>query len=89
MQVISSALKGEISVNVPKMHEVSNPTVQTSAVSIFNQVLLATMAKAQTKDSVCGLVIQYVCKGENQMAWLFQKLDVKPYISICYSLVNW
>ena len=73
MQVISSALEGENSVNVPKLHKVPNLTVQTSAVSVFNQVSPAAMAKAQTKDSVLGLVIQHVHKGENQRAQLFKK----------------
>ena len=71
-QAISSALEGEISVNVPELHEVPNLTVQTSAVLIFDQVLLATVAKAQTRDSVLGLIIQYVHKGENQRAHPFQ-----------------
>ena len=56
----------EISVNMPELHEVPNLTVQTSAVSVFDQVSPATMAEAQTKDSVLGLVIQYVCRGKNK-----------------------
>ena len=36
-QAISSALEGEISVNVPNLHEVPNLTVQTSAVSVLNR----------------------------------------------------
>ena len=63
VHTMSHALKGEASVNVAELHEVPNLTVQTSAVSVFNQVSPATMAKAQTKDSVLGLVIQYVHKG--------------------------
>ena len=47
------------------MHEVPDLAVQTSAVSIFDQVSPATMAEAQAKDSVLGLVIQYVSKGED------------------------
>ena len=50
--------------NVPELPEVPDLTVQTSAVSVFNQVSPATMAKAQTKDSVLALVIQYVHKGD-------------------------
>ena len=57
----------------PTLHEVPDLTVQTSAVSIFNQVSLATMAKVQAKGYVLGLVIQYVCKGEIQMAQPLQK----------------
>ena len=64
VQAISHALEGEISVNVPELHEAPGLNVQTSAVSVFNQVSPATMAKAQAKDSVLGLVIQYVHKGE-------------------------
>ena len=62
-QAISNALEGEDGMNVPELPEVHNLTAQTSAVSVFSQVTLATMAKAQTKDSVLGLVIQYVLKG--------------------------
>ena len=45
-QEIKSALEGKISVNVPRLHEVPNLTIQTSAVSVFNQVSLATIAEA-------------------------------------------
>ena len=65
VQAISHALEGEISVNVPELHEVPDLTVQTSAVSVFDQVSLATMAKTQAKFCVLGLVNQYLCKGEN------------------------
>ena len=57
MQAISNALEGEISVNVPELHDVPNLTVQTSAVSVFDQVSPATMVKEQASDSVLGLVI--------------------------------
>ena len=56
-QGISNTLDGEISVNEPEFHEVPDLTVQTSAVSVFDQVSSATMAEAQTKDSILGLVI--------------------------------
>ena len=56
-QAISNVLEGEISVNVPELHKVPNLTVQTSAVSVFGQVSLATMSKAQAKVSVLRLVI--------------------------------
>ena len=49
--------------NVPEFHAVPDLTVQTSAVSVFNQVPPATMAEAQSKDSVLGLVIPFVHKG--------------------------
>ena len=64
VQAISSALEGEISVNVPKLHEVPNLMVQTSAVSVSNHVSPATMAKAEAKDFVLRLLIQYMHKGE-------------------------
>ena len=60
-QAASNLLEGEN--NVPKFHAVPNLTVQTSAVSVFNQVPLATMAEAQSKDSVLELVIPFVHKG--------------------------
>ena len=55
-QVASNLLEGEK--NVPKLYAVPNLTAKTSAVSVFDQVPPATMAKAQHKDSVLGLVIQ-------------------------------
>ena len=86
-QGISNLLEGAIGMNVPKFHAVPNLTVQTSAVSVFDQVSPAIMAKAQTKDSVLGLVIPYICKKENQRAWSFQKLNAKQYISTCFNLI--
>ena len=56
-QGISNTLEVEIGVNVPKFHELPDLTVQTNAVSVFNQMSPATMAEAQTKDSVLGLAI--------------------------------
>ena len=86
MQAISNTLEGDISTNVPKLHEVPDLAVQNHAVSVFNQVLLATMAKAQTKDSVLGLVIQYVWKGKKPKGLAILKLDVKQCESDCCSL---
>ena len=65
-QAASNLLEGEKS--RPKFHAIPDLTAQTSAVSVFNQVPLDTMAKAQHKDSVLGLVIPYICKGLNQRA---------------------
>ena len=48
---------------MPKFHAVPTHTIQTSAVSVFDQVPLAPMAKAQSKDSVLGLVIPFMYKG--------------------------
>ena len=72
VQAISNAVEGEISANVPELHEVPNLTVQTSAASVFDQVSPATMAEAQTKDSVLGLVIPYVHKGGTKELSHFQ-----------------
>ena len=58
--------------NVPELHEVSNPMVQTSAVSVFYHVSLATMAEAQAEDSILGLAIQYMHKG------VIPKIKCKP-----------
>ena len=44
MQAISNALEGEVGLNVPQLCEVPDLAVQTSVVSVFNQVSLATMA---------------------------------------------
>ena len=63
-QGISNSLEGEFGVNVTEVHAVTDLTVQTGAVSVSNQVSLTTMAKVQTKDSVLGLVIPYINKGE-------------------------
>ena len=60
-QAASYLLEGEK--NVPEFYAVPDLTVQTSAVSVFDQVPPATMAKAQCKDSVLGLVIPFVPKG--------------------------
>ena len=75
--------------NVLQSHEVPDLMVQTSAVSVFDQVSPAAMAKAQAKDSVLGLVIQCVHKGENQRAWPFPKLGARQNKSTCYSLIDW
>ena len=60
-QTASDLLEGEKS--IPEFHAIPDLTAQTSAVSVFDQVPPATMAKAQHKDSVLGLVIPYICKG--------------------------
>ena len=60
-QAASNLVKAEK--NVSKFYAVTDITVQTSSVSVFYQVPLATMTKAQSKDSVLGLVIPFMCKG--------------------------
>ena len=58
--------------NVPELHEVPDLSVQVSAVTVFDQVSLTTMAKAQTKDSILGLVIPYMCKEKTKGLSHFQ-----------------
>ena len=53
-QAASNLLEGEKS--MPEFHAVPDLTAETSAVSVFDQVPLATMTEAQCKDSVLGLV---------------------------------
>ena len=60
-QTAGNLLEGES--NMPKCHAIPDLTAQTSAVSVFDQVPPATMAKAQLKDSVLGLVIPFIHKG--------------------------
>ena len=63
--------------NVPEFHAVPNLTVQTSAASGFNQVPPASMAKAQSKDSVLGLVIPSVHKGLKPKGLVIAKIRCK------------
>ena len=67
--------KGEKS--IPEFHAIPNLTAQTSAVSVFDQVPPATMAKAQHKDSVLGLVIPYIHKGVKPKGLVIAKLNTK------------
>ena len=60
-QAASNLLEGGKS--IPTFHAIPDLTAQTSAVSIFDQVPPATMAEAQCKDSVLGLVILYIHNG--------------------------
>ena len=71
--------------NVPEFHEVPDLTVQTSAVSVFDQVSPATMAEAQTKDSVLGLVIPYTCKWEKPKGSVISKIRYK---AVCKYLLQ-
>ena len=64
----------EVEKNVPEFHAIPDLTAQTSAVSVFNQVPLATMAKAQHKDSVLGLVIPYIHKGVKPKGLVIAKI---------------
>ena len=60
-QTAYNLLDGEC--NNPELCAIPKLTAQTSAVSVFDQVPLATMAEAQLKDSVLGLVIPFIHKG--------------------------
>ena len=62
---------------MPECHAISDLTAQTGAVSVFNQVPPATMAKAQFKDSVLGLVIPFVCKGVKPKVSAIAKIRCK------------
>ena len=53
-QTISQVLEGKLSLNVPELPEVPDITLQNSNFSFFNQMLLATMADEQTRDSLLG-----------------------------------
>ena len=75
VQAISYALEGEISTNEPEFHDIPYLNVQTSAVSVFDQVSLASMAEAQTKDSLLGLVIPYVHKREKPNSLVISKFQ--------------
>ena len=63
--------------NVPKFYAVPDLTVQTSAASVLDQVSPVTMAEAQTKDSVLGLVIPYIHKGEKPKGSVISKIRCK------------
>ena len=82
-QAISMSLGGES--NGPEFHAVPDFTVQTSAVSIFHQVSLATVAKAQTKDSVLGLVIPFICKVVKPKESVISKIRCK---AVCKYLLQ-
>ena len=60
-----------------KFHAVPDLTVQTSVVSVFDQVPLATMAEVQNKDSVLGLVIPFVHKGVKPKGSVTAKIRCK------------
>ena len=74
-QAVSNLLEEEN--NVPKFHAVTNLTVQTGEVSVFNQVPLATIAKVQSKDSVLGLVIPFVHKRVKPKCSVIAKIKCK------------
>ena len=63
--------------NMPKFYAIPDLTAQTSAVSVFDQVPLATMTKAQCKDSVLGLVIPFLHKGIKPKGSVIAKIRCK------------
>ena len=73
---------------MPKCHAIPDLTAQTSAVSVFNQVPPATMAKAQLKDSVLGLVIPFIHKRVKPKVLRLLKLDAKQQGNICCNLID-
>ena len=74
-QTANNLLEGEK--NVPEFYAVPHLTAQTSAVSVFDQVPPATMAKAQCKDSVLGLVIPFIHKGVKLKGSVISKIRCK------------
>ena len=74
-QAASTLLEGEN--DVPEFHAVPDLTVQTSAVSVFNQVPSATMVKAKGKDSVLRLVIPFMHKEVKSKALVIAKIRCK------------
>ena len=62
---------------MPEFHAIPDLTAQTSAVLVFDQVPLATVAEAQCKDSVLGLVIPYVGKGFKPKGSVIAKVRCK------------
>ena len=74
-QAASILLEGEN--NMPELCAIADLTAQTSAVSVFNQVPPATMAKAQIKDSVLGLVIPFMHKGVKPKVLAIAKIRCK------------
>ena len=74
-QAACNLLEGESNnAEVCAIHEL---TAQTSAVSVFDQVPLATMARAQCKDSVLGLVIPFIHKGVTPKGLIIAKIKCK------------
>ena len=63
--------------NRPELCAIPKLTAQTSAVSVFDQVPLATMAEAQLKDSVLGLVVPFVHKGVKPKGSTIAKIRCK------------
>ena len=63
--------------NISQFHAIPKLTAQTSAVSVFGQVPPATMARAQLKDSVLGLVTPYIHKGIKPKGSMIAKIRCK------------
>ena len=74
-QAASNLLEGEKS--MPKFHAIPDLAAQTRAVSVFDQMPPATMAKAQLKDSMLGLIIPYITKGVKPKGLVIAKIRCK------------
>ena len=74
---------------MPGLYVIPDLIAQTSAVLVFNQVPLATMAKAQCKDSVLDWSFHTYVRGLNQRAQLLQKLGAKQHRNICCNVIDW
>ena len=74
-QTACNSLEGKS--NNPELCVIPKLTAQTSAVSVFNQVPPATMAKAQLKDSVLGLVIPFMHQGVKPKVSVIAKIRCK------------
>ena len=74
-QAASNLLEGEKS--MPECCAILDLTAQTSAVSVFDQVPTATMAEAQLKDSVLGLVVPFIHKGVKSKVSVIAKIRCK------------
>ena len=85
-QAACNLLEGEKS--RPEFNVIPDLTAQTSAVSVFDQVPPATMAEAQHKDSVLGLIIPYICKRVKPKGLVIAKLDAKQHKNICCNSID-
>ena len=74
-QTACNLLGGES--NNPKLFNIPEVIAQTSAVSDFDQVPPVTIAKAQLKDSVLGLVIPFMHKGAKPKVSVIAKIRCK------------
>ena len=86
-QAASNLLEGEK--NMPEFYAIPNLTAQTSAVSVSDQVPLATTAKFNVKSLCWDWSFHMYERGLNQRACLLQKIDAKQCGNICCNLIDW